>query len=844
MADAFDRLASEWPLVGRAQALDRFATILAADDSGAGRGIAFVGSAGVGKTRLAAGCVDLAAAAGYRIARVAGSRAAASIPFGAAASLLSADAGGSGPAEPADVIRRAHEVLTDHGPLCLMVDDAHLLDDASITLVQHVAGTPGVVAVITVRADRPVSAAMTALWRGGALARIDLDGLDRVEHDALLAAALGGPMDEPGARRLFEAGGGNPLFTRELLMAAEDDNALLPDGSGGWRLSRLPRSSSRLAELVAGRVGALDDAERRCLETIAVAEPIGLDVIEGMGFATVMARLERRRLVTATTAGNRVEVTIAHPLYADIVRDRLLPLRARNIRRTLADHLERTGGRRRGDASRIAGWRLDAGLTVTAPHLLVASAEALVAGDPASASRFARAAHDVDPTGASALALARVALVERDGVAVERLLAEAADLSTTVDLGRAMRHIRMRNAFWNLGDDRGAHDADADTDADVVDELRIAGGDPAGGSEAVHLRALDLLARGGFRSALALLRGVDDPERRAGLEALVLVEGGWLADGEALAWRTASDASATATPDGWALLAIARRRIDDGDGQAALVAADGAIEALLRTDEPLGIVLGEAAAAEALTLLGEVATARRRLGSVAPHVQRRLFGAALDRARAAVDVAAGDHASAAKVLRDRVAVAAAAGHRSAELGCLHDLVRLSSATAQELARVVALADELDAPRAALTARHAQGIGDGTGLGLVAGELEVQGFAVWACEVSMAAAQLLTTSGAARQAAAEQRRAARLRSGFPRAVLFAPTTIAPEETPALRPGELQVARLAVRGMSDREIGEELHLSVRTVGNYLLRAYRRLGVRGRDELAAALADELDG
>jgi DNA-binding CsgD family transcriptional regulator len=41
--------------------------------------------------------------------------------------------------------------------------------------------------------------------------------------------------------------------------------------------------------------------------------------------------------------------------------------------------------------------------------------------------------------------------------------------------------------------------------------------------------------------------------------------------------------------------------------------------------------------------------------------------------------------------------------------------------------------------------------------------------------------------------------------------------------------------------NREISEGLHLSVRTVGNYLTRAYRRLGVRGRDELAAALGDD---
>ena len=67
---------------------------------------------------------------------------------------------------------------------------------------------------------------------------------------------------------------------------------------------------------------------------------------------------------------------------------------------------------------------------------------------------------------------------------------------------------------------------------------------------------------------------------------------------------------------------------------------------------------------------------------------------------------------------------------------------------------------------------------------------------------------------------------------------------PQKGIDLRPGERQVAVLAAEGMSDREIAERLVLSVRTVGNYLLRVYRRLGISGRDELAAAMADTGQG
>jgi len=51
-------------------------------------------------------------------------------------------------------------------------------------------------------------------------------------------------------------------------------------------------------------------------------------------------------------------------------------------------------------------------------------------------------------------------------------------------------------------------------------------------------------------------------------------------------------------------------------------------------------------------------------------------------------------------------------------------------------------------------------------------------------------------------------------------------------------ETEVARLAASGLSNREIADELIVSVRTVENHLQRAYDKLGVGSRDDLGAAL------
>jgi DNA-binding CsgD family transcriptional regulator len=70
------------------------------------------------------------------------------------------------------------------------------------------------------------------------------------------------------------------------------------------------------------------------------------------------------------------------------------------------------------------------------------------------------------------------------------------------------------------------------------------------------------------------------------------------------------------------------------------------------------------------------------------------------------------------------------------------------------------------------------------------------------------------------------RAAGERSGQP----------APRALDLLAPQELQIARLAAEGLSNREIGQQLYLSHRTVRNHLYRIFPKLGITSRAELAA--------
>src|SRR5437879_6781869 len=52
-------------------------------------------------------------------------------------------------------------------------------------------------------------------------------------------------------------------------------------------------------------------------------------------------------------------------------------------------------------------------------------------------------------------------------------------------------------------------------------------------------------------------------------------------------------------------------------------------------------------------------------------------------------------------------------------------------------------------------------------------------------------------------------------------------------------ELQIAQLAAQGLSNREIGDRLYLSHRTIGTHLYHIFPKLGIAGRGELGLALS-----
>jgi hypothetical protein len=398
---------NQWPLVDQVEELARLTAAVAAQ-----RGAAISGPAGVGKTTLATTCLQQAQERGMSLARTTATRASLSLPFGAFASILTPEPGGDGLSreDHPELLRRYRRAVVEAAggrPLVVFVDDAHLLDNGSATLVHQLALTRAATVLATVRSGEATPDSVVALWKDGPAERIEVDVLDAAAIEELLVTVLGGPVDASSVRQLVARCRGNPLFLRELVTGALETRTLVDEG-GIWRLRGGLLPTARLVELVALRLADLSGPERGVLELLAVGEPLDQGELAQLADPAAVETLERRGLITSRTEGRRVQVRLGHPVYGDVVRVGISALRERVIARSLADVIEATGGPRRDDTLLLASLRLVGG---------GGSAELLGAGAVA-----ARARHD----HALAERLARAAIDEGAGFAARFVAAEAA----------------------------------------------------------------------------------------------------------------------------------------------------------------------------------------------------------------------------------------------------------------------------------------------------------------------------------------------------------------------------------------------------------------------------------
>jgi DNA-binding CsgD family transcriptional regulator len=323
-----------------------------------------VGAAGTGKSRLALESAAEAEAAGWATVVLGGSGALSSVPCGPFRAVVPAPpASSDGMAQVAGSIEHALFAMRSAKGLVLVVDDAHLLDEASAALVHQHAAAGSSAVLVTARAGLPLPPTITALWLDDLADRIRLANLSRNETAALLAGALGAELRDSSVDRLWRVTDGNPLYLREVVLSSFETGALREDG-GQWSWDGTWASGVHLQEVVAERLGRLDADEQRAIQALALAGPLPYGIVAELATEKALGALESRGLVTSSVSGRRLDVAISHPLHAEVIRDRTSLAVQWVVRRDVAEALEARGSRRVADRLRLAGWSFEGGVEV------------------------------------------------------------------------------------------------------------------------------------------------------------------------------------------------------------------------------------------------------------------------------------------------------------------------------------------------------------------------------------------------------------------------------------------------------------------------------------------------
>jgi len=758
--------------------------------------------------------------------------------------------------------------------------------------------------VLTVREGDPRGRANSAAAGADdpAVHPMGLSALSMASVAALVRAELGPAASAEFCSTCWELAGGNPLYIRELLAAACTEGL---SGAEDDVTALRALASSAVGALVLGRLARLGpDAVSlaRALAVLGSQTEVGV-AAELAGLDPAAAELTADGLAAAQILAPARPLDFFHPVIGEAVYADLALGARRLAHRRAAAILDRAGAADRVAAHLLAAG--PAGDAWVVERLSAAAATARERGAAEVAASYLRRALAEPPTPAERPALLRrlgiaewaagepgaighleEALNEApDGTAMAAaagplanayLVSDQADVAVAV-LERAAARIRPTDprlalrldgaaALAGLMDDRTAAAALRKVDR-LEDSLGEFADPPA--------RVLVVIAHAAGRRARppdeaeqmvkrALTREPYPPRPNASAAIIVTLLGieafGMLQqlcdDMLRAARRRSAVQELIGVASFWAWALYRRGELADAEIQArwALEHATGiwAIDALAHLVETL-VERDE---------LDDAATELRRMAP--PLASHTVVVAAYLVARGRLRMAQGR-------CEEALADFLASGERCERLEIEDTLYEWRSEAAIAHALLGHAAEAQRLARAALEAARGFGLPRALGVtlraaGLVEGGergLDLLAEAVTVLERSQAPVELaraLTDHGAALRRAGQRARAraqlergldlahhwgARRIAGQARAELVAagakPRRDAITGRDALTASELRVARLAAAGKTNREIAQELFITTKTASAHLSRAYRKLDVTRRNQLAEALVSK---
>jgi DNA-binding CsgD family transcriptional regulator len=839
-------------------------------------GVALVGDSGVGKSTLARALADTLASGGATVRFALGTHTGSTVPLGAFFRSVTVEA----PQEPAAMLAAAHKTLEREENLVVVVDDAQLLDSLSSTLVHQLAASGSARLIVTIRSGDPVPDAVTALLKERLLLSLRLDAFTREQTEGLARAVLGGVVDTGLINELHQRTAGSPLLLRGLLDAGRESGVLVRTDAG-WQLRGALRADRQLYDLIEFRLQSSVPEELEAVEVLAAAEALDWEILRALCDADAVGRLERRGVIQMVADGSNTVARLGHPILAEaairhagVVRSRQLNgMLAQQLQKRLKAEIQRSGLPDVRAQIRVAQFMTRSDLSPDLDLIIRAAANAVTMSTLSLGEELARFAFDRGGGLPAALVLADALSWQGRGDEADAVLADVdppdgADEWVIVQWGC----LRAANLFFSCRRVEPArhllaevkHRVDSEAVVGLVTALEVSFGFFSGdvataietgptlcGSDVLPLATV--WAAVATACALALAGRFGDVHRiaDAGLRAAALSGSGpqrfAIGVAEVMALTAAGDfpaaervweryaAMAAGVPEADAMVDAILGLVQFARGAlpAACSAFRDAISALSPAFLLAWVMLVTAWSAQAEGARGDsvAAAAALRRSEEAYGPQVAVFLPELELARAWERASVGQTMAAQTHAVRAAQIARQAGMYAVEMRALHTAVRFDDRSQTE--RLAELAKTLNTPLAAAIAEHAHGLAesDGDVLDAAANRFADMGAVALAAD---AAAQ------AAREHARTGKRGKELECSTRAHWLASQHEI---RTPAVRSvaqplpitdREREIANLVAAGLSNRQIADELVVSVRTVEGHLYRIFAKLGIERREQL----------
>jgi DNA-binding CsgD family transcriptional regulator len=690
---------------------------------------------------------------------------------------------------------------------------------------------------------------------------------------------------------LFTLTEGLPLYLREVVRAGLGQGVLALD-NGRWRWQGRLAGSDRLVALMSAHMARMGEAERRVTHLVAFGEPVPVEIVRELAPPQALAAAEADGFVAVDESARPPVVRLAHPLYGEVLRDQVPTLTAQEHQRDLAAAAVAHGWHVR-DPLQVASWWLASGATAGDPEVLIAAARrAQLLADWDLADRLAQGAA-ASGAGAQAQLIRAAALVPMGRYDdAEAVLAELTSGDVDDEVIAEAVTIRASLLFWRRGRADDARQAVAEAavrlsgraharvaafssylalfagDADEAARLATVAVAEAGADTELRVHALASAAMawaftGRTSKALAAVEQAR-PYLAAVLESgphpmypaanvlpaqcFALALHGRLDDAAAVAdaeLARLSDQDAklhrtvASTLAGW--VALRQGRVD-----RACQLGREVLQLNREADQDPGNAWPAAIFATASAQVGDLSGEAELDAAASASPITPMTAIEVKLARAWLAAAQGELSAAKAIAAEAAADAAACASPAYELFALVDLARLG-APARAAPRLADLVGDIEGDYAPTVAAFVAALaaGDARALDDASTDLERMGAVALAAEAAAAAAREHVHAGrrGSHLASLAHARALATACGNPSTPGLRDLDAAPV-LDTLTDREREVVEFAARGLTNREIASRLFVSVRTVHSHLCRAYAKLGVNERHQLAPVVFDRPSG